>query len=320
MITPFSPSKLGTVRSFGDLNGVGFPFMDQELLANPPLAPTAQIFALQAIRHVGRSMFDNWSEWESARWYPAPALPPFLTGEHLGQFEPAPQEPKPLPPRSIAASDYDDGSRRHRLNEAARADYDEAMAIWQQSSADRLARFQAVIEDDIKYSAAWSAGIVANEDAIAGINAAVRRLAQAVMDGVVSPYIRTYSDMEPMSLHDWANPDLLVTISRTGAVPFADGKSAHVFLHREELENGFPLAADPEDDLRALGIDHLSPYMRLMLHVIRKLKITPGNQPKALALEAEITAAAPLFGLTVGKGMDIIERSLGTMAMFLREK
>lgn len=94
----------------------------------------------------------------------------------------------------------------------------------------------------------------------------------------------------------------------------------HVYVDTDGLKRLAPVASDARDDASALGLEHLSPYMRLMIHVARQGKITADNQPKASSLEADIKAAAPLFGLSTGPGSDIIDRNLGTMAMFLREK
>lgn len=99
-----------------------------------------------------------------------------------------------------------------------------------------------------------------------------------------------------------------------------NNKSGHIYLDTDGLARMAPLAADPRDDAAALGLKHLSPYMRLMIHVARHNDISADNQTKASALEASIDQFAPLFGLTTGKGGDIIDRNRITMAMFLRDK
>jgi hypothetical protein len=72
------------------------------------------------------------------------------------------------------------------------------------------------------------------------------------------------------------------------AQPFSDGMGGqgygHIYVDRASLERFLgsqPFASKPAD----LDI-HMSPYVKLMLHVIRKWEITPDNQYTKDALEA----------------------------------
>lgn len=76
-----------------------------------------------------------------------------------------------------------------------------------------------------------------------------------------------------------------------------------------------PPAIGPEID-EARGL-HLSPYMRLMLEVIRRQNITPSNQSTKESLKAEILALSERFGCQIDGQLS--DKLAGAMATLVRE-
>jgi hypothetical protein len=83
-----------------------------------------------------------------------------------------------------------------------------------------------------------------------------------------------------------------------------------VFVTKESVEAYF--SAPPVSPDASL---HYSPYLRLMMEVIRALKIDPENQPKVMELQQEFRARWPKYG----KGEKITTNKLRSLATFVRE-
>ena len=106
--------------------------------------------------------------------------------------------------------------------------------------------------------------------------------------------------MEPMSIDAWINDYMSADIARSSGGPPAHG-SVYLFIDRGELERAFPLARPASDDASALGLEHLSPYLRLMIHLSRMENVGPDRQPNLDALAALIKEQAPAFGLALAE-------------------
>jgi len=89
----------------------------------------------------------------------------------------------------------------------------------------------------------------------------------------------------------------------------------YVFVDSEALTLQYPLAPKAGDEAELLGMPHLSPYLRLMLHVARLENIGPNNQSKVEALAEQMRHHARAFGVTFS------EKSLypDYMARLIRE-
>lgn len=72
-------------------------------------------------------------------------------------------------------------------------------------------------------------------------------------------------------------------------IGFAGDDYCWIFLTRESLEKF--LISQPFAPVTEKFDVHLSPYMKLMLAVAKKLKLSPDNQPKKSVIVAELKAA-----------------------------
>lgn len=77
-----------------------------------------------------------------------------------------------------------------------------------------------------------------------------------------------------------------------------DRRQRHIYVDTAGLAKLYPPVPTADEEASALGMPHLSPYLRLMLHIARLKEVTPGNQPKVEELEALFRERAATFGLT----------------------
>lgn len=77
-----------------------------------------------------------------------------------------------------------------------------------------------------------------------------------------------------------------------------DRRQRHIYVDTAGLAKLYPPVSTADEEADALGMPHLSPYLRLMLHIARLKEVTPSNQPKVDELEALFRERAATFGLT----------------------
>lgn len=95
---------------------------------------------------------------------------------------------------------------------------------------------------------------------------------------------------------------------------------ARFFLSRESLQKALDAGKIPAlQTAPELDRLHLSPYMRLMLHIIAEEGIDPEHQSSVFQLETALKAAAPKFGLEVSES-ELSGRLLKAMPTLMREK
>jgi hypothetical protein len=86
-------------------------------------------------------------------------------------------------------------------------------------------------------------------------------------------------------------------------------KNGPVYMKTQSLEQF--LLRQPFAEVTQAALPHLSPYLKLMLSVARKLDVSRTNQPKKAAIVAELNAAC--------EGGPLSERMVEMMATLLRE-
>lgn len=130
---------------------------------------------------------------------------------------------------------------------------------------------------------------------------AVEGLADALMDGVSAYWYREGSTSPPVPLPIGR---LMAARENDGFNLFVRGRiensgsQHHIYVDADELAATFPPFNSARDEAALLNLPHLSPDLRLMIHVARLRHVTPENQPTVDELEALCRQHAPAFGLT----------------------
>jgi hypothetical protein len=130
---------------------------------------------------------------------------------------------------------------------------------------------------------------------------AVEGLADALLDGVSAYWYREGSTSAPVPLR---TGQLMAARENDGFNLFVrgrienNGSQHHVYVDADELAATFPPFNSARNEAALLDLPHLSPHLRLMIHVARLRQVTPENQPTVDELEALCRQHAPAFGLT----------------------
>lgn len=139
-------------------------------------------------------------------------------------------------------------------------------------------------------------------------------------DDEVATYIRPISGGEFLDADAslWNVDDVLTTHFRRCRCDYQFGygpsSPCHIFLDRSALSAALAMVAPiaiPETE----GL-HLSPYMRLLLAVIREEDIRPSNQPKIETIKGTIKFLGPKFGIDE---VDLGDTLTGYLATAVRE-
>lgn len=254
-----------------------------------PHDPAGYIFFARAVHAIGPAMFgDQWSGDEPTNKH-VKLLPEYAARARLARH-----------------SEAYDVLRRHRPELAP-----EPVKRWQAPPSYDFTREQ------------WDAAraLVQTEHERVGRFWRVREeIARACEAGRLKTVLRPVrgGDMTEVSAASWNTDNLgprFTCCQMHPLHPFSTGFAGEgfcwIFVEKESLEHFLadqPFAVPPiETDV------HLSPYLKLVLNVAKKLDVTPDNQPKI----EEIKAA--LRDTWTGDPDDLKERLVGPMATIMRE-
>ena len=275
-----------------DLLGIGGPYLSQDLLKSPPLAPSRYLFLLPAVAHVGRvTQGDAWKDWETATLYCPAILKPTATVDSILKQHRPPQKPMPTTLSNIRSG----GGSYKRDSE----DYDLAMMRWGAGAIDRLRAAQATVKE---LNEAWERmerDREAHAPGVEALRAAFRALSVAIVERQVAPFARLRSggsvfDIKPDT---FASEWLFGRVIREGVLT-EGGAQVFLFVDRAQLERAFPVALPDVEPSDFEGL-HLSQSMKLALLTVRDWEVNPGNQPKVEALAEHVKSLAKVQGETL---------------------
>ncbi|MEM7781317.1 MAG: hypothetical protein AAF697_13085 [Pseudomonadota bacterium] len=307
--------------------GIGAPYIDQKVLDSPPPVKSGLITIPQAIALIGAEQFgEEWKEWERGTLhFPQPVLKPLETKESLRKMDNA-LAPKPVP-KSISFAASGRGTRRNQQPSASAPSYEQRLADWQAGAEARKAEIKAKLARVSELHEEWKNG--AKPDSIhtvgvANIKAVFRNLVRAISDGEVHPILQP---LDGQKAHSLDAEHFLVEGNQESAIRFSAAyavsnvtetlmRTGCIFVPEAEVRSALGASRNPAGGLEGL---HLSPFMQILLDVIKESRISPDNQVKTIALKQMIKDAAERRGIEYGEGKALSERNIGVMATLMRE-
>jgi len=152
---------------------------------------------------------------------------------------------------------------------------------------------------------------------LAAINSARREMLKkaqaALFDAAVNSAFPVYWYREGnQHLPAQLPPGQLMAVSSSGGMAnlhqrgyiWRDRAAWYVYVDSDRLAEAFPLNPLHKTSVGSIPLDQLSPYLQLMIHVSLEQGMTAESRISPEELREALMAAAPKFGLSVGRGND----------------
>jgi hypothetical protein len=244
-----------------------------------PKDASTDVFLARAFDRVGKAMFG--SEWEGTEVY----------------TEVSPPIPTLIPPKSENYKYFESIVRailKRHVGTLTPENWEEARRLHQQKHADANTRVQ-------RRNTVYDAIVAGCQTGF--LQTSYRPVAGGAFESIPTVWWNTERTAQRFS-YCQINPN------DPYAVGVAGDQFCWIFVTAESLAQF--LVQSPHSEVASKFDGHLSPYMRVMVSVAAKMQITPENQPKKAAVEAELKTAWTLSKPLSANKIDV-------MATLLRE-